>query len=151
MNKEDYLNYLCSQDYSTAEIYNATRETPSYNTTAEQLICQNRNISLLDLNLPSITMPHLKKSATAKRRVTNVGPSNSVYTARIKSPVGMRVSVSPDVLEFDANTMMIDFAVTVTAEESINTGFVFGSLTWSDGKHSVRSPISVRATLYDLH
>ncbi|KAK4432021.1 Subtilisin-like protease SBT3.9 [Sesamum alatum] len=151
MDKEDYMNYLCSQDYRTADIYNATKETSAYNATAEQLICQNRYISLLDLNFPSIIIPELKTSITVKRRVTNVGPSNSVYRARIKFPVGTTVSVKPDVLVFNSNRRTIDFEVTVDAEQNMNTGFMFGSLTWTDGRHFVRSPISVRTTLYSLH
>ncbi|KAK4392564.1 Subtilisin-like protease SBT3.9 [Sesamum angolense] len=151
MDREDYMNYLCSQDYHTADIYNATEETSAYNATAEQLVCQNRYISILDLNLPSIIIPALKTSITVKRRVTNVGPSNSVYRAKIKFPIDTTVSVKPDVLVFDSNTTTIDFEVTIEAEENMNTGYVFGSLTWTDGKHYVRIPICVRTTLYSLH
>ncbi|KAL0282015.1 UNVERIFIED_CONTAM: Subtilisin-like protease SBT3.9 [Sesamum angustifolium] len=151
MDREDYMNYLCSQDYHTADIYNATEETSAYNATAEQLVCQNRYISILDLNLPSIIIPALKTSITVKRRVTNVGPSNSVYRAKIKFPIDTTVSVKPDVLVFDSNTTTIDFEVTIDAEENMNTGYVFGSLTWTDGKHYVRIPVCVRTTLYSLH
>ncbi|KAL0346110.1 UNVERIFIED_CONTAM: Alpha-L-arabinofuranosidase 1 [Sesamum radiatum] len=89
---------------------------------AEQLICQNRYISLIDLNFPSIEIPALKTSITVKRRVTNVGPSNSVYRATVKHPIGTVVSVKPEVLVFDSNTTTIDFEVTVDAEENMNTG-----------------------------
>ncbi|KAG8367779.1 hypothetical protein BUALT_Bualt16G0108200 [Buddleja alternifolia] len=135
MNKQDYLNYLCSQEYNIVDIYNATKETPAYNSTAERLICQNRYLSLLDLNLPSITIPYLSKSITVKRRVTNVGPSNSVYEATIKAPVGTKVSVRPRVLRFSSNTTTVDFVVKVIAKQNMITGYMFGSLTWSDGKH----------------
>ncbi|KAL0428416.1 UNVERIFIED_CONTAM: Subtilisin-like protease SBT3.3 [Sesamum latifolium] len=151
MGREDYMNYLCSQAYHTAEIYNATKETPAYDATAEQLICQNRYISLMNLNFPSIVVPALKTSITVKRRVTNVGPSNSEYRATIKHPLGTTVSVKPEVLVFDSNTRTIDFEVTVEAAQTMNTGYMFGSLTWTDGKHSVRSPISVRTSLYSMH
>nr|TKR75620.1 hypothetical protein D5086_0000283740 [Populus alba] len=45
------------------------------------------------------------------------------------------------------------FKVIVSSNHRVNTGYFFGSLTWTDGVHAVTSPISVRALgcSYDDH
>ncbi|KAG6714367.1 hypothetical protein I3843_05G183600 [Carya illinoinensis] len=84
--------------------------------------------SILNLNFPSITIPTLRNSTTFTRTVTNVGAVYSRYVAQA-----------------------ISFTVTVSSTHKVTTGYSFGSLTWSDGVHSVRSPISVRTEIIESY
>lgn len=86
-------------------------------------------------------------SKTFIRTATNVGPLNSVYTARVESPKGVTVTVKPPKLVFSEKVRQLMYAVTVTVDSKNlvldDSGAVFGSLSWLDGKHVVRSPIVV--------
>lgn len=81
------------------------------------------------------------------RTATNVGPLNSVYTARVESPKGVTVTVKPPKLVFSEEVRKLMYAVTVTVDTKNlvldDSGAVYGSLSWLDGKHVVRSPIVV--------
>jgi subtilisin family serine protease len=98
-----------------------------------------------DLNLPSLSVGDLAGVQTLTRTVTNVGGSAAAYTATVVPPAGFTVTVSPAAFTIPAGGTQ-PFTVTITRTDAapLNT-FRFGSLTWSDGTHSVKSPISVRA------
>ena len=96
-----------------------------------------------DLNQPSIAIGDLAGSQTVKRTVTNVGAAGT-YTATVAAPLGFDVTVNPSTLNL-APGAKATFEVTVTRTSAPVATFRFGSLTWSDGTHSVRSPIAVRA------
>lgn len=153
MGRNDYIHYLCSLGYSNGLIYNATADDPEIqNVTGIRRMCPKPTMSILDLNLPSITIPNLRDSITVKRTVTNVGlPVKSVYKAVIKTPLGTKVSVKPKILSFDYGIKKITFQVTIKSTKKYNLGYTFGSLTWTDGKHSVRSPISVKTEIVPLY
>ncbi|KAK6777328.1 hypothetical protein RDI58_024045 [Solanum bulbocastanum] len=140
MDKNDYLNYLCSLGYSNDKVYNATKEK----STSSGIICPNEIPSRLDLNLPSISIPNLKNSVTIKRIVTNVGNVNAIYKVVIKPPRNTVIEVSPHILKFDSKTKKISFEVKITSTHQRMSKFTFGSLAWNDGKHFVRIPIAVR-------
>ncbi|KAG5579439.1 hypothetical protein H5410_050066, partial [Solanum commersonii] len=140
MDKNDYLNYLCSLGYSNDKVYNATTEK----STSSGIICPNEVPSRLDLNLPSISIPNLKNSVTIKRTVTNVGNVNAIYKVVIKPPRNTVIEVSPHILKFDSKTKKISFEVKITSTHQRMSKFTFGSLAWNDGKHLVRIPIAVR-------
>ncbi|KAL2502048.1 Subtilase family protein [Forsythia ovata] len=149
MGRNDYIHYLCSLGYSNGLIYNATSDSPEIqNVAGIRGMCPKPIMSILDLNLPSITIPNLREKVTVTRTVTNVGlPVKTVYKAVIKSPLGTKVSVKPKVLSFDYGIKKISFQVTIKSTKKYNLGYTFGSLTWTDGKHSVRSPISVKTEI----
>ncbi|GFY89858.1 subtilisin-like serine protease 2 [Actinidia rufa] len=105
------------------------------------------------LNYPSIaalfssSIGGGSKSKTFVRTATNVGPINSVYRVRVESPKGTVVTVKPSTLVFSDRVKKIRYAVTITVDPKNlvldDSGAVFGSLSWVDGKHVVRSPIVV--------
>jgi subtilisin family serine protease len=98
-----------------------------------------------DLNLPSLSVGDLAGVQTLHRTVTNVGGSAANYTATVVAPAGFVVNVTPAAFSIPAgDTQGYDVTITRTDAAPLNT-FRFGSLTWSDGSHSVKSPISVRA------
>ncbi|CAK7357474.1 unnamed protein product [Dovyalis caffra] len=127
MGTADYISYLCYMDYNNTAISILT---------GHPTVCPYEEPSILDINLPSITIPNLRNSVTLTRTVTNVGSSNSIYRAVIEPPFGTSVSVNPDVLVFNHKTKKITFTVTVTTAHQVNTGYFFGSLTWTDRVHT---------------
>lgn len=135
MNTSDHIHYLCAMEYNNTDISRLT---------GKPTICPDPKPSMLDINLPSITIPSLRNSVTLTRTVTNVGNSKSVYRAVIEHLFGIMISVQPDVLVFNATNQKISFRVTISTAHQLITGYSFGSLTWTDGVHYVRSPLSVR-------
>ncbi|KAG9131213.1 hypothetical protein Leryth_006062 [Lithospermum erythrorhizon] len=148
METTDYVHYLCALGYDKEGIYSITRttEADADNRFSVSNICPYRRLSIFNVNVPSITIPDLEKPITLLRTVTNVGPVNSTYKAIIKAPFGTNISVKPRYLKFNSTTTKLSFIVKISAtQESIF--FNFGSLTWTDSKHFVRIPISVKTVL----
>jgi hypothetical protein len=96
-----------------------------------------------DLNQPSLAVGDLAGVQTLHRTVTNVGSSSATYTATISAPSGFTVTVSPSSFAIAPGATQ-QFDVTITRTTAALNGYAFGSLTWADGSHSVRSPIVVR-------
>ena len=102
-------------------------------------------IDASDLNQPSIAIGGLAGSQTVTRKVTNVGRTAATYTVAVTSPAGFTTAVSPTSLTLSPGqigTYTVTFTRT-TAAFGVRAG---GQLVWSDGAHSVRSPIIVSAT-----
>ncbi|KAK2973549.1 hypothetical protein RJ640_010604 [Escallonia rubra] len=142
MDKADYIKYLCAMGYNNSAISHLTEKPTT---------CPKRKPSILDINLPSITIPSLKNSSTLTRTVTNVGPVDSVYKVAVEPPFGTVVLVRPSVLVFNSSTKRISFQVTVFSSRPMNTEYYFGSLSWINGALAVRSPISVRADVQNFY
>ena len=134
----DHIHYLCAVGYNNSAISQLT---------GQSIVCPSERPSILDVNLPSITIPNLRNSTTLTRTVTNVGAPESIYRVVIQPPIGVVITVNPDVLVFNSMTKSITFKVTVSSTHHVNTGYYFGSLTWTDGVHEVRSPLSVRTEI----
>lgn len=134
---QDYLTFLCSLGYNETNIMLFTNDP---------FRCP-KPISLVNLNYPSIAVPKLNGSITVTRTVKNVGSSPATYTARVVNPPGLSVDVQPKSLAFATIGDQKRFNVTITATKAgANRDYVFGTLTWSDGKHYVRSQIAVKAS-----
>ncbi|XVF53195.1 hypothetical protein PTKIN_Ptkin05aG0080800 [Pterospermum kingtungense] len=138
MDTDDYVHYLCSVGYNDSAISQLVGRAIS---------CPSAKPSILDVNVPSITIPNLRNSATLTRTVTNVGPPKSTYKVLVEPPIGIAVTVKPDILYFHSTSQKISFQVIVTTSHQVNTGYYFGSLTWTDGVHNVTIPISVRTQI----
>jgi hypothetical protein len=95
------------------------------------------------MNLASIAIGDLAGVQTVVRNVTNVGPKAARYNASVSGLPGVEVTVSPSslsLLKGETKSFTVTFRRTSAA---LNT-YVGGYLTWSDGNHSVRSPLVVR-------
>ncbi|KAL3695424.1 hypothetical protein R1sor_009500 [Riccia sorocarpa] len=131
----DYFTFFCALGFSKNNIKAIS---------GESFTCPQQRPKVVNLNYPSLTVSALGQSETVKRTVTNVGAASSTYTVSISKPDGVDVEISPSTLSFSALGQKKSFTVTlskVTATE----GYVFGSYTWSDGTHSVRSSIIVKS------
>ncbi|GFQ07126.1 co(2)-response secreted protease [Phtheirospermum japonicum] len=96
------------------------------------------------MNYPSIAVSGLKanETRTVKRTVTNVGEEYSTYTATIEAPTGVRVQMMPKTLQFKKNVKTLTFEVSFKLTTTSH-GDMFGSITWCNWEHKVRSPFVV--------
>ncbi|KAF5186476.1 Subtilisin-like protease, partial [Thalictrum thalictroides] len=135
LNANDYINFLCAIGYNQTQI-------GVFSPQAQKC---SKSFSVLDLNYPSITVPNLSGSVTVTRTVKNVG-GPSTYHVAVHEPNGVSVSVEPKSLNFEKNGEEKTFKVTLTEDSPASNDYVFGKLTWFDGKHYVRSPIVVKSS-----
>ena len=105
--------------------------------------CAGGQIAGYELNLPSIAIGNVLGAQTVTRTVTNVGGSDATYNVTSKMD-GFKVAISPSTLSIPAGGSA-SYTVTLTRDNAAENVWQYGSLTWSDGTHSVRSPIVARS------
>lgn len=113
--------------------------------------CNATTLPGYHLNLPSISIPDLRRPIIVSRTVTNVGEADAVYHAAIESPAGVKIDVEPSVLVFNATNKVATFQVNLSPLWRLQGDYTFGSLTWYNGPKTVRIPIAVRMTVYDFY
>lgn len=130
----DYLDFLCASGYNSTMIEHFS-DGPYK--------CPE-STSIFDFNNPSITIRQLRNSVSVIRKVKNVGLPGT-YAAHVREPYGISVSVEPSTLTFENKGDEKSFEVTFKAKWDgvITEDYEFGTLTWTDGRHYVRSPIVV--------
>ncbi|KAK0600699.1 hypothetical protein LWI29_017598 [Acer saccharum] len=135
--KPDYIKMLCSRGLSDKVL----RRISGDNSTCPKGLEKE---SPKDLNYPSMSAEVKQDTPfkiTFNRTVTNVGFPNSVYKANVSQLQNVSITVEPAVLSFESLNEKKSFMITVSG--SAGKPFLSSSLVWSDGKHSVRSPIVV--------
>ncbi|WOG92525.1 hypothetical protein DCAR_0311795 [Daucus carota subsp. sativus] len=130
----DAVDFLCSNGANSSQLMNLT---------GEQIYCKNQPIPSYDLNYPSIGVSKMKGSLSIWRKVTYVGKGPSVYVSQLDYPSGVHFTVVPKELKFSTTGEELSYRIDFKAHKSSNGSFVFGALTWSNGIHRVRSPISL--------
>ncbi|MGH8441841.1 MAG: S8 family peptidase, partial [Nevskiaceae bacterium] len=95
-----------------------------------------------DFNQASIAIGDLAGVQTITRTVKNVG-SAGTYSVSVVPPVGITVTVSPASMTIPAGGSA-SYSVTFTRTTATLNAYTFGSLTWSDGVHNVKSPLVIR-------
>ncbi|KAM2294770.1 hypothetical protein ACFX1S_034646 [Malus domestica] len=138
----DYIRFLCSMGYNNTAISLVA---------GAKITCRKSTNFINNLNLPSITIHELKQRTTVSRTVTNVGPVNSIYNARVITPAGVSVRVKPSILSFNSTVNKLEFKVTFRSLLRIQGRFSFGNLFWEDGLHVVRIPLIVRIVLDNFY
>lgn len=141
---DDYVELLCSLNYTEKAIRAITRRTVG---------CPTQGKQPGNLNYPSFATVFDQTRAASNlstfftRTVTNVGPQMSIYRATVIAPRGVSVKVKPRKLKFTKKNEKLSYMLSVSAKplELLpgNSETVFGQLLWSDGKHVVQSPIVV--------
>ncbi|KAH6818177.1 hypothetical protein C2S51_001780 [Perilla frutescens var. frutescens] len=135
----DYIDFLCKQGYNTTTLRLITGD----NSTCANTTAPGRG---WDLNYPSFALyveDGQQISGSFARRVTNVGAPNSTYTASIHAPPLINVTVEPSVLVFSSVGETQSFTVNVGGPASKQLPIASAAITWSDGSHSVRTPLVV--------
>ncbi|KAK4397628.1 Subtilisin-like protease SBT5.3 [Sesamum angolense] len=137
----DYEMFLCAIGYNQTIMKTFTNNYK----------CPLVKPDILNFNYPSITVPPLStgSSVTVNRVLKNVG-SPGTYVAQIHQPLGVLVSVKPNNLQFTKIGEERKFELTLTSTRNATSPphdvYTFGDLIWSDGRHKVRSPITVHTT-----
>ncbi|KAH9752723.1 CO(2)-response secreted protease [Citrus sinensis] len=136
---KDYLRFLCYFGYSEKNIRSMSKYT-NFN-------CPRNSIDNLisNINYPSISISKLDRhraAETVKRTVTNVGLQNVTYISRVNAPSGLIVKVLPQKLVFAEGVKRMSFSVSFYGKEAAG-GYNFGSVTWSDNRHSVQMMFAV--------
>jgi subtilisin family serine protease len=103
------------------------------------------SIQPYDLNLASLTAASVLGTQTLTRTVTNVGGASATYNATATLP-GFSVVVTPATLTL-APGATGTYTVKLNRTDAANNTWKYGKLVWSDGVHTVRSPLTARAAL----
>ncbi|XP_037448548.1 subtilisin-like protease SBT1.4 [Triticum dicoccoides] len=137
---EDYITFLCALGYTDKQI-------AVFGSSAN---CSTRaGSSVGDHNYPafSVVFATNKMAVVRQRRVMrNVGgDARATYRAKVTAPDGVLVTVSPRTLRFTATQKTQEYVVTFAQRifGSVTGNHTFGSIEWSDRKHTVTSPIAI--------
>ncbi|KAF8722091.1 hypothetical protein HU200_022726 [Digitaria exilis] len=150
----DYVDFLCALKYTPAMIAAVARR-------GKDMACaENETYSVGRLNYPSFAVAFSTASGegggassaattvTHTRTLTNVGGAGKyrVSTATVASggaaAEGVDVKVEPEELAFTSAGEKKSYTVRFTSRSQPSGTSGFGRLVWSDGKHSVASPIA---------
>ncbi|GLJ43702.1 hypothetical protein SUGI_0909950 [Cryptomeria japonica] len=136
---EDYLHFLCSINYTDYQIKILARRN---------FTCPGNNpITFPEkLNYPSFVVIFTSPVVELTRTVTNVGPAGSTYKFSVSLPATVAAEVEPATLSFSETGEKRSYTVKFTSKSN-SADWTFGSLTWTDGKHSVRSPIAITSEI----
>ncbi|KAG0462807.1 hypothetical protein HPP92_021283 [Vanilla planifolia] len=130
----DYLRFVCALGYNRDVVAHFKKN----------FRCPNKTMEAININYPSITIPKLSGFVKVTRTLKNVGPKGT-YKVRVHEPEGISVKVEPKSLTFDQLGVKKKFSLLVKPKNAtVDDGYVFGKITWSDGVHHVRSPLVVR-------
>ncbi|XP_002966443.2 subtilisin-like protease SBT1.5 [Selaginella moellendorffii] len=143
LGREDYIEFLCSLNYSSKDLRMVTRSKAS---------CPTSVPKTSDLNYPSFSAVFDQSvkgpmKMSFKRTVTNVGSPKAEYVASVLVPKGIEASVVPKRLLFSELNQKLSYTLTISAPRAAvvpgDIETVFGLLTWSDSQRMVRSPIAI--------
>ncbi|MFZ4875953.1 S8 family peptidase [Janthinobacterium sp. Mn2066] len=126
----DYARFLCGLNIRTP--YSADCSATGF-------------IAPYNLNLASLTAADVLGALSLQRTVTNVGTGSAVYNASASLP-GFSVQVTPASLSL-APGESAQFQLRLTRTTAPVDTWVYGALNWSDGVHTVRSPLTARASV----
>ncbi|GJN03676.1 hypothetical protein PR202_ga21147 [Eleusine coracana subsp. coracana] len=145
----DYVTFLCNLNYTEQNIRSITRRTADCRSARRAGHAGN-------LNYPSMSATFVADGTKATMRThfirtaTNVGGGRATYRAEVRAPEGCNVTVRPSELAFRRDGQKLSFVVRVeapvAAARKMEPGSSLvrsGALTWTDGRHAVRSPIVV--------
>lgn len=133
----DYTLFLCALGYNGTFLQVFT---------VEPFTCPEKVPSVSDLNYPSVAISDLSSRRVITRTVTNVGPAKSTYNLTVQEPEGVRLDFDTKQLVFRHKYQKQTFKITLTPRKA-TAGYSFGSFTWSDGEHHVRSPLAIQTIL----
>ncbi|KAM1730899.1 hypothetical protein PS1_016879 [Malus domestica] len=142
---EDYFSFLCALNYSSSQIKLTTHKDFTCDT--------SKKYSLRDFNYPSFAVPletssgkggGTGASTTVKytRTLTNVGTPGTYEVSVSSQAPSVKISVKPQSLTFSQAYEKKTYTVTFVAGSSPSGTNSFARLAWSDGKHTVGSPIA---------
>jgi hypothetical protein len=135
----DYLNYLCYIGLNTTTIKIISKTVP------KNFSCPKDSTPdhISKINYPSIAISEFtgKETVNVSRTVTNIGEEDeTVYSAIVDAPNGVKVQLIPEKLQFTKSSKTVTYQVIFSSTLTSLKENLFGSITWSNGEHRVRSP-----------
>lgn len=138
---EEYISFLCSLDY-TLEHVQAIVKRPN-------ISCANKFADPGELNYPSFSVLfNNKRVVRYTRELTNVGSARSMYNVSVSGPSSVGIKVRPTRLMFRSVGEKKRYTVTFVAKRGVTptSRSEFGSISWINSRHQVRSPVSLAWT-----
>jgi subtilisin family serine protease len=150
----DYFGWLCGIDSGLLS-----------DSDCEDLNSNGYSTDPSNLNYPSIAVADLPGSQVVTRTVTSVASDNAIHTFKVSvdAPTGFKVTVTPSIISLQKG-QTATYQVSFLNKTAPIGAWRFGSLTWHDvnatgwptapswdqgNQFSVRSPIAVRASLFE--
>lgn len=141
----DYVNFLCNSNYTVQNVHSVTRRKADCN--GAKRAGHSGNLNYPSLSIVFQQYGKHQMSTHFIRTVTNVGDPSSVYKVSIRPPSRTTVTVEPETLVFRRVGQKLNFLVRVeTTAIKLSPGsstMQSGAIVWSDGKHTVTSPLVV--------
>ncbi|KAK2975515.1 hypothetical protein RJ640_009144 [Escallonia rubra] len=134
---EDYIAFLCSLEYTAPQVQIIVKRP--------NVTCSRRLANPGQLNYPSFSVLFVKSRVVRyTRELTNVGAAGSVYQVSVDGPPAVGVTVKPARLVFRNVGDKLRYTVTFVSKNGANqmTRSAFGSISWNNAEHQVRSPVA---------
>lgn len=133
---DDYIAFLCSLNYELDRIQVIVKRP--------NVTCARKFTDPGQLNYPSFSVLFGKSRVVRYTRVlTNVGAAGSAYQVAVDAPSTVTVTVKPSKLVFKNVGEKQRYTVTfVSKKNAVVGGNAFGSITWSNVEHQVKSPVA---------
>ncbi|CAH9138496.1 unnamed protein product [Cuscuta epithymum] len=131
-----YLNFICTLNYTSSQIYALTRKNFSCDA--------SKKYSVTDLNYPSFAVVFSDKKSSMKytRTLTNVGEPDT-YEVYVSAPNSVEILVEPQTLNFTKMGEKKSYTVTFNALKMVAGQSLFGRVEWSSGIQVVASPVAI--------
>ncbi|PWA96446.1 hypothetical protein CTI12_AA039250 [Artemisia annua] len=134
----DYIPYLCGLGYTSKQV----------GAIVQKRVTCSKVIPEAQLNYPSFAVTlGIGDNKIFSRTVTNVGAANSTYTiTSVNLPLGLILGIGPAELIFTEVNQKLTYEVHFIQDRQyeVKPSYAEGSMTWSDGKYSVRTPFSIK-------
>ncbi|TVU01257.1 hypothetical protein EJB05_53296, partial [Eragrostis curvula] len=138
--ERDYVDFLCALNYSAKQIrlfapdfVKCTRTLPG---------------GVAGLNYPSfvVAFDNGTDVRTLTRTVTAVSEKAEAYNVTVVAPERVKVTVTPATLEFtkpnEKKSYTVEFRSLAGGNATGGPGWGFGSISWDNEAHRVRSPVA---------
>ncbi|CAH8359824.1 unnamed protein product [Eruca vesicaria subsp. sativa] len=139
----DYVAFLCAVGYEFPGILVFLQDPSLYDA------CERSKLRTGgDFNYPSFSVVFGSGVDVVRYRrvVRNVGSDvDVVYEVGVEAPGNVEIDVSPRKLVFGKESRELEYEVTFKSGVIGSVpGLEFGSITWTDGEHVVKSPVAVQ-------
>ncbi|KAG5021977.1 hypothetical protein JHK82_017854 [Glycine max] len=132
-----YIQFLCHEGYNGSSLSMLVGSPMNYTYLLPGLGHEAINYPTMQLSVQNNTSTII---GVFRRRVTNVGPTPTIFNATIKSLKGVEITVKPTSLIFSHTPQKKSSKVVVKAKPMASMEIMSGSLIWRSLRYLVRSP-----------